>query len=165
MAVIVLEEERQYFETMSGSDAFTVIIRGAAYLDHELRKLLEAALAQPAYLKDLRLDYSSRCSLAYALGLNTDLKPALSTVGKLRNDLAHKPQRNLTAGDAKDLYSKLPPDSRSMIPDLLKKRVISPKVSSFKELSPMDQYVLMLVMLRSAIVAARHLIETPAQAE
>lgn len=159
MALIVLAEERQYFETMSGTDAFTVIIRGAAYLDYEIDKLVTAAVSDPKHLKDLRLDYSGRCSLAFALGFNPEFKPALATVGSLRNELAHNPTRELTAGDAKDLYNKLPADTRSQIPELLATRVKSPKVKSFHHLTPMDQYVLALVMLRSAIIAARHMIE------
>jgi hypothetical protein len=162
VAVINLAEERQYFETMSGQDAFTVIIRGTAYLDYELIKLLQVAVAEPTYLKDLGLDYSKRCALAFALGFDSSLKGAFAKVGNLRNGLAHKPTRELTAGDAKDLFNALPTDSKNQIPGLLKDRVISPKVTSFQQLDPMDQYVLMLVMLRSAIIAARHTIENGA---
>lgn len=157
--MINLAEERRYFETMSGQDAFTVIIRGAAYLDYELIKLLQVAVPEPKYLKDLSLDYSKRCALAFALGLDSSLKGAFAKVGNLRNDLAHQPTRELTAGDAKDLFNELPPDSKNQIPGLLKDRVVSPKVTSFHQLVPMDQYVLILVMLRSALIAARHLIE------
>lgn len=157
MAVISLAHELHYYETMSGSDAFTVIIRGVAFLDFELNKLLEMIVTQPAELKDLKLDYNKRCNLAFALGLNRDLKPALSTVGNLRNKLAHDPARNLTEEDAANLHNALTASDRAQIPELLAKRVVSPKVSRFEDLSTMDKYVLMLVMLRSAIVAAQRL--------
>ena len=159
MAVIKLAEEQKYYDTMSGQDAFTVVIRGAAYLDHELGKLLASTAAEPRYLEKMNLDYEDRCLLAFALGLAVDLKPALTTVGSLRNALAHQPQRELQAGDATDLFNKLPSDMRESIPKMLRDRVISPKVTSFNNLNPLDKYVLMLVMLRAAITAARHQVE------
>lgn len=159
MAVINLAEEQKYYNTMSGQDAFTVVIRGVAYLDHELGKLLASSVAEPKYVEKLNLDYEGRCLLAFALGLTINLKPALTTVGSLRNALAHQPQRELQLGDATDLFNKLPSDMRENIPKMLRDRVISPNVSSFNKLNPLDKYVLMLVMLRAAIIAARHHVE------
>jgi hypothetical protein len=105
------------------------------------------------------LDYSKRCALAFALGLNKEIKPALSAVGKLRNKLAHQPERHLTAEDAENLYSVLSSRERQSIPGFLDHMVRSPKVTSFTELSPMDKYVLILVVLRSIVVAAQSNIE------
>ena len=157
MAVISLASEVQYYETMSGNDAFTVIIRGVAYLDFELDKLLRLYVVEHAELKGLSLDYAKRCSLAFALGLDRELKPALTAVGNLRNKLAHDPERHLTAEDADNLYSLLSVRERQNIPAFLD-TAKSPKVS-FPELGAMDKYVLMLVLLRSILVAARHNIE------
>ncbi|RUV90258.1 hypothetical protein EOA60_09740 [Mesorhizobium sp. M1A.F.Ca.IN.020.06.1.1] len=62
MAVISRQAEMQYYETMSGNDAFTVIIRGVAYLDFELEKLLAVCVKVPAELKAMNLDFAKRCS-------------------------------------------------------------------------------------------------------
>ncbi|ESW95640.1 hypothetical protein X769_28220 [Mesorhizobium sp. LSJC268A00] len=158
MAVINLASEQQYYATMSGDDAFTVIIRGVAYLDFELDKLLGLCVKVPSELKAMNLDFAKRCALAFALGLDGEIKPALSAVGNLRNKLAHQPERHLTPEDAKNLYSVLSPRERQNIPAFLDKMSRSPKVT-FRELSAMDKYVLMLVLLRSIVVAAQHNIE------
>ncbi|RWF78999.1 MAG: hypothetical protein EOS26_03260 [Mesorhizobium sp.] len=157
MAVISYEHEMQYYETMSGTDAFTVIIRGVAYLDYELQKLLRLCLKAPGELKAANLDYSQHCALAFALGLDAGIKPALKAVGGLRNKLAHLPQRNLTPEDAKNLYDVLSPGEKQNIPAFLAKA--ARRSAPFKELNAMDQYVIMLVMLRSIIVAAQRNIE------
>lgn len=159
MAVISLADEYHYFEAMSGNDSFTVIIRGVAYLDYELQKLLAVSVNEPSYIDDMNLDYSGRCKLAFALGLDPKFKPALTAVGGLRNKLAHDPARSLTQADASDLFGKLPASAARQIPEILKTRVISPKVEKFGQLDTLDQYVLMLVMIRAAVIAARHLIE------
>jgi hypothetical protein len=157
MAVINFEAEMRYYETMSGSDAFTVIIRGVAYLDYELEKLLGLCLKVPAELKAMNLDFAKRCALAFALGLDTEIKPALSAVGNLRNKLAHQPERHLTQEDAKNLYKALSPREKQNIPAFLARA--AKRSAPFNELNAMDQYVIMLVMLRSIVVAAQRNIE------
>ncbi|MER8793949.1 hypothetical protein NKH75_07040 [Mesorhizobium sp. M0984] len=157
MAVINYEHEMRYYDTMSGSDAFTVIIRGVAYLDYELEKLLGLCLKVPGELKAMNLDYAQRCALAFALGLDTDIKPALSAVGNLRNKLAHRPERHLTPEDAKNLYNVLSPREKQNLPAFLD-RTAKGSVP-FRELSAMDKYVVMLVVLRSIVVAAQRNIE------
>ncbi|MER8959319.1 hypothetical protein [Mesorhizobium sp. M0701] len=158
MAVINLAHEQQYYDTMSGNDAFTVIIRGVAYLDFELDKLLSLCVKEPGELKAMNLDFAKRCALAFALGLDKAIKPALSAVGNLRNKLAHDPERHLTSEDADNLYGLLSARERLNIPAFLGKMVRSPKVT-FVELNPMDKYVLMLVLLRAIVVAAQRNIE------
>ncbi|RUV75374.1 MAG: hypothetical protein EOR30_21305 [Mesorhizobium sp.] len=158
MAVINLASEQRYYETMSGNDAFTVIIRGVAYLDFELDKLLALCMKEPGELKAMNLDFAKRCALAIALGLDREIKPALTAVGNLRNKLAHQPERHLTPEDAENLHSALSPRERQKIPAFLDKMARSPKVK-FHELSAMDKYVIMLVLLRSIVVAAQRNIE------
>ncbi|WP_281034093.1 hypothetical protein [Mesorhizobium sp. M5C.F.Cr.IN.023.01.1.1] len=43
MAVIDLASEQRYYQTMSGNDAFTVVIRGVAYIDFELSNCSNSA--------------------------------------------------------------------------------------------------------------------------
>ncbi|ESY02756.1 hypothetical protein [Mesorhizobium sp. LNJC405B00] len=158
MAIINLQAENAYYETMSGNDPFTVIIRGVAYLDFELEKLLSLCLKVPAELKAMNLDYSKRCALAFALGLDNRIKPALAAVGHLRNKLAHQPDRHLTDEDAKSLYKALSTEEKQNLPKFLDRIARTPKVE-FRKLSAMDQYVIMLVLLRSIVVAAQRNIE------
>lgn len=89
----LLAKRDAYLKVLQGEDILGVVIRAHIYIEHELNDLLDAAVADPAALKALNLDYSGKVILAAALGLDPTFRPMLSCVGKLRNDFAH----NLTA--------------------------------------------------------------------
>jgi hypothetical protein len=89
------DPEKAYFAAMAADDAFGVVIRAGAYIDHELIKLLETTVLHPKALKQVPLDYAGRCALAVALGLDPRFQAPLGALGKIRNRLAHNPDATL----------------------------------------------------------------------
>lgn len=152
-----VDPDKAYYRAMSAEDAFGVVIRAGAYVDHELIKLLEATVVHPKALKKIQLDYAGRCALAVALGLDPRFQSPLAALGKIRNRLAHNPEASLTAEDANNLYDALSSAERKMVQDnfakTLKRR--GQKIVKLADQTPLDRFVLIVIVLRSALVVAR----------
>lgn len=154
------EVDQAYYTAMAANDEFGVVIRSGAYIDHELIKLIEMTVPNPRALKNVPLDYAGRCALAVALGLDERFQAPLSALGKIRNKLAHRPEAALTSEDTNNLYKALSAEERKVMHErfaqITKDRG---EKGRFNDLAPFDRFVLMSVILRSALVAARRGIE------
>ncbi|MET3518851.1 hypothetical protein [Mesorhizobium abyssinicae] len=161
MADTATDPEKSYYRAMAAEDAFGVVIRAGAYIDHELIKLLEATLAHPKALKKIQLDYDGRCALAVAVGLDPRFQAPLAALGSIRNRLAHNPEASLTVQDANNLYDALSSAERQMVQDnfakTLKRR--GQRIVRLADQKPLARFVLIAIVLRSALVAARREIE------
>ncbi|MES0074418.1 hypothetical protein [Mesorhizobium sp. M0058] len=154
-------QDAAYYAAMAAEDAFSVVIRAGAYIDHELIKLLEATVPAPNALKQVPLDYAARCALAVALGLDENFQPPLSALGKIRNKLAHNPEASLSDGDANNLYKALGDLERTMVHNNFAKTLAKrdQKLRRFNDEPALDRFVLIAVVLRSALVVARRRVE------
>jgi hypothetical protein len=152
-----VNKELSFFETMSGPDAFTVVVKGAGYIDRELTKFIEMSVLYPSVIKDLSLDYQGKCSLASALGLPIRMRAPLKAIGSVRNRLAHDPDASLTETDAKNLLNCLSPDDREVTEATLSRlqRKRGEVVVPLSRMGLLDRYVLVMITLRSGIVAAQ----------
>ncbi|TIL50466.1 hypothetical protein [Mesorhizobium sp.] len=150
-----------YYAAMAAEDAFGVVIRAGAYIDHELIKLLEATVPAPKALKQVPLDYAGRCALAVALGLDERFQSPLSALGKIRNRLAHRPEASLSEEDAKNLYKALAGPERTMVQDNFAKTLQNrgQKARRFGDEPALDRFVMIAIVLRSALVVARTHVE------
>jgi hypothetical protein len=90
-------------------DELAAVVRTHTYIEHELISFIEARVALAHALKPLNLDYAGRVSLAIALGLPKELKPALTALGTLRNAFAHRLDASLTAERVDQIYAAFSP--------------------------------------------------------
>lgn len=146
-----------YYRDMADQDAFGVVIRAGAYIDHELIRLNEMAVVQPEALKHLHLDYAGRCALAVALGLEARFHPPLKSLGAIRNKLAHDPRSTLTANDANNLYKAFAPEEKEIVVSRFDKVVSDrgEKRRRFADQPPLDRFVMMAITLRAALRAGQ----------
>ncbi|RWE07664.1 MAG: hypothetical protein EOS23_26445 [Mesorhizobium sp.] len=155
------DPDAAYFAAMAADDAFGVVIKAGAYIDHELIKLVEATVLAPKALKQVPLDYAGRCALAVALGLDDRFQAPLSALGKIRNRLAHRPESLLSDEDAKNLYKALAGLERTMVHENFAKTLAKrgQKERRFNDEPALDRFVMIAIVLRSALVVARMHIE------
>lgn len=71
-------------------DALGAVIRAHIHIENQVDEFIRAKLARPEALEALRLGYDARVKLAWALGLPEEVKAALTFIGTLRNQFAHK---------------------------------------------------------------------------
>ncbi|MBR1204512.1 MULTISPECIES: hypothetical protein [unclassified Bradyrhizobium] len=85
------------------------VIRAHIHIEHELYDLIFFAAPCPEQLlKSKDMEFSEKVRLALVLGLNAELKPALTAVSKLRNNFAHRIDMRLEEKAATQLVDLLP---------------------------------------------------------
>lgn len=152
------ESEARYFASMNGQEPLAAVILGAAYVDQQLVRLIDEAMFRPGALKGVKLDYYSRVSLAVALGLKERLHKPLHALGTIRNGFAHDPDAQLTINEINNLYDSFDGEEKTMmngIYDRMRKQFRHQMPKRLRKAEPLDQFVLMTMSLRSALVAAR----------
>jgi hypothetical protein len=88
---------------LNKSDVETVIYTHI-HIEHLIVKFLESSFPDPCHLKPMQLDYFSRVNLALALGVSPDLKASLMSLGKMRNDFAHKLGQSIDKNRINNFY-------------------------------------------------------------
>ena len=152
------ERTRAFLRLMVSRDDFTVVIKGAAYVEIAVKEFIEAHLARPEDLENVHLDHFDRCALAVALGLDPEFHSPLKALGKLRNTLAHQPEATtLTKGEVNNLYKALPPEMREMVSQLAKKVAEDSGKEKFRftDTEPLSVFQFIVVVLRGGIYLAR----------
>ena len=95
-------------EVLRPEDDLGKVVSAHIHIEHELQELIFLAAPNPTQLKPFdRMEYSEKVQLALVLGLNAELKPALSATGNLRNKFSHRLDRKFGA-DTK----RVPKDAR-----------------------------------------------------
>jgi hypothetical protein len=106
---------------LEGEDDLGAVVRAHIHIEHELQELIFFAAPCPSQLKRFEdMEFSEKVQLALVLGLNPELKGALSAAGTLRNKFSHKLDMKLTKDHARDLISKLTSDMKLEIGKLRK---------------------------------------------
>jgi hypothetical protein len=70
------------------------------------------------------MEYSEKVQLALVLGMNPLLKPALATVGNLRNKFSHQLDTKLGIDQTNNLVASLPPLSKRKFQQLMKEALL-----------------------------------------
>ena len=152
------EKVKAFLRLMVSRDDFTVVIKGAAYVEIAVKEFIEAHLARPEDLKNVHLDHFDRCALAVALGLAPEFHPPLRALGKLRNTLAHQPEASpLTKGEVNNLYKALSSEMKGMVSKLAKEMAEDSGTEKFRfaDTEPLNLFQLIVMVLRFRIDQAR----------
>lgn len=157
---LVNDEDRRFYAQLSGNDPLSIVILSVAYIDVEVTGLLDTVVVNPKALRDVQLDYHGKIALAVALGFDPRFRTPLNALGKIRNKFAHQTDAALTETDAGNLFKALHSDEKQMVQvhyERLRARFEgeTPRPKRFKDLSPLDQFVLIAITLRGALKVTR----------
>lgn len=134
------------------------VVRAHIRLEGILHEFLALSVFHPTHLRKMQLDFDQNLSLALAMGLSEDLVRPLRSLGKIRNDFAHKNEMALTGDRVKALYECLSGRDKEQ----LQTRFIALKadnegikdLTKFHQLSVHDQFVMITVLLWAGLEQA-----------
>jgi hypothetical protein len=111
------ERRKKRFESLSAAlsteDDLGKVVRAHIHIEHELQELIFLAAPRPDHIKRFEnMEFFEKVQLALVLGLNADLKPALSATGTLRNKFAHRLDMKIGEEEAKNLIATLTPRAK-----------------------------------------------------
>jgi len=151
------EQEQRFIDDLKGEDMLGIVVRGHIHVESQLERLLETLVPYPQYLKELNLDYAGKVDVAVAMGLRPEYVPPLKTLGSIRNRFAHRLDTDLSKNDTENLYKVLHPDDKNIVQhtyDRIKTRLAPNKDVKFRDLTPKEQFILLVVTLRAMLLAA-----------
>jgi len=152
----------EFHDALQQEDQMGLVIRTHLFIEYELNKLLDLITLGKKQLKAMDLDYFQRANLLCAIALDDDYLSPLVSLGKIRNDFAHKPNMKLTKSRERNLYESLSPKSKEIVQESLKRtnESLPPnKRLHFKKLEPPGLFILIAVALRAVLIAGRKEIE------
>jgi hypothetical protein len=109
------EMTEAFLNATSVEDDLGFVIRAHIFIEHELRRLIEAAIPNPEHLELDKLSYGNAIKLVFALGFDLRFKGSLQILGRLRNKFAHKLDMQLSDKDADDIYRSLSVRDRELM--------------------------------------------------
>lgn len=147
---------RKLFSALEGEDDLGVVLRAHIYIEHELKEYILELAPKPEHIKFLDYEYNGVVALALALGLSPELKPALSSIGGLRNRFAHKLDMTLTKQEANSVYNSLSAEAKSNVhqgyASMLKMPQYADWPKSIKHLLPKRLFGMCVAIVRTAIL-------------
>jgi len=132
-----------------------MVLRAHIHVEASLNDLLDLVIPIPEHLPSLR--YRQRVELACAMGLKPQYRSALIALGEIRNAFAHKLDSQLSEDRITKLYQAFAPEDRELLQtsyEASKSRMLVEKGPSFSDLGPRDRFVIMALVLKSALVTA-----------
>lgn len=156
---LAIEEElNQFTADLSREDEMGAVIRAHIRIENILLLVLDNLIPNPKHLKQLRLDYDGHVTLALSLGLNERFGAPLRTLGKLRNDFAHRIDFKLSKQAVTNLYKSLSTEDKTEVQSVFSRiKGLSDHtrdIGRFSNLEPMDQFKLIAVTLWAVVQAA-----------
>jgi len=137
-------------------DDLGAILRMHIFIEHELKEYIWTVAPRPEQMKFSTYDYAATLQLAFLLGLNAELKAALSTIGGLRNRFAHQQDAELTLQDATNLYHALSASCKTDLQQGYAALLKTPKhkhlPKSTKDLPPRIMVGLCAMTVRTAVM-------------
>lgn len=104
---------------LAGEAERDYVIRGHLYIEHELTQLVSLAVPYPKALQKPRMSFDHKVALAVALGcVDPSERGAFELLDRIRNQFAHKLDRELTDKDGHDLVNALGPEAREAYDEL-----------------------------------------------
>ncbi len=142
-------------DALFGEDDLGIVIRSHVIIEQELWRFVKQSVTRPNYLSGSYLPFERLLDFAMALGIDKELEAPLKRLASIRNSFAHDVGRVLTTQDVSDLYSSWGADDRKHInktyKDLRKSDRRRPE--KFGKMPVRDQFILMLMMMHSALIA------------
>jgi hypothetical protein len=103
------------------------------------------------------MGWPQRVDLAMSLGLKRQFGPPLKKLGTIRNRFAHEAEAVIEKKDATDLFGTLDSEERDLVLrafDMTEKNRDKNSTRQFSDLTPKDQFTLIVVTLHSMLLAA-----------
>ncbi len=151
------ESEDSLIKALMGEDELGAVVRSHIIIENLILRLLALLIPYQEYLEKLRLGYRQKVDLVLAMGLKAQYGPPLKQFGKIRNDFAHKPDTTLTNKHVNDLYGAMNSDDRNLVLksfENTKRNITGSTSKEFKKLDSIDRLILIVVTLRSVLLAA-----------
>jgi len=160
MALERVDDDVQFYRDLSTDDSITITVKGAIYVEREIRELLASQVFDRSALDKVDLTYWHRVQLAVAFGLDPRFQPPLKKLGEIRNKFAHILRDELNAEDVKQFYDSFHPDEKSLIQATYAKIRLAGKYGTkrpkrLSNLSPTDQFQIYVTTLRAALLVAK----------
>jgi len=154
--------EDEFHDALQQEDQIGLVIRTHLFIEYELNKLLDLIIPGKKQLKAMDLDYFQRANLLCAIAIDDNYLSPLLSLGKMRNDFAHKPKMKLTKSRERNLYESLSPKTKEVVQETFKRtnKSIPPnKRLNFKKLESPGLFILIAIALRAVLIAGRKEIE------
>ncbi len=151
------KQEDSLLEDLRGEDELGVVVRSHIHIENYINELISLLLPTPEFVDKMKLEYDQKVSLVIACGLKKELAPPLNCFGTVRNSFAHKLNTEISKSLVSNLYRSFCSDDKEVIQNTYKKLKESFKKEGypkFNELEPRDQYILIVLSLRGALLAA-----------
>lgn len=163
VAMQLTPDEIQRLDRLSADlireDDLGKVIRAHIRLEGILHEFLRLSVFHPSHLRKLNLDFDQNLTLALVMGLTEDLVRPLRSLGKLRNDFAHKDEMVLTKERVNAIYESLSGRDKERIHlqflELKKKEPVIDHLTKFHQLSTHDQFVMIVLMLWAGLEQAK----------
>ncbi|WP_415883805.1 hypothetical protein ACMXYN_04650 [Neptuniibacter sp. PT8_73] len=142
-------------QALFNEDELGSVIKAHLHIEYLINEVLILLAPSPQHINSLKLDYAGKITLLCILGMNPEFKPMLSTLGTMRNNFAHDPFYKLDKSTVKNLYNSLPPVDKENFHNAVRETRNSEEhrhVKPYKELSPRDQFILIVVVIRTIIL-------------
>lgn len=146
--------DAEFIADLQREDDVGLVLRAHLHIENQLLVLIALHLPAADRCDWSKVGYAAKVEIASACGLPEDLKTLLQKIGKLRNELAHKIDAQLSSAQVLGMYNTLSTRLREGIKGsyLSMQRGPMPSPSSFDE--PRDLFVLILLAARQATKAA-----------
>ncbi len=132
-------------QTLLSEDELGLVVRSHLYVEKKLDELIECMVYDAVYIDKINLSYVNKVYLACALGLDTDFKPMLVKLGKLRNDFSHDLSAKIDTELVDNMHSYLHPKARKSIPVVMGADYVNE--NSFNESHPKDKFIFLVLTL------------------
>lgn len=149
-------EEDNFLEVLNGEDDLGAVIRAHIHIEAHLNTLIESNFRSPGYLSKLDLEYHQKVKLALACGLSPDFESPLNVLGTIRNNFAHKLDTSLGPNEAQSLYNSFEGGDKQVMQGAYqrtKKKIDTKGPKSLTRLEPKDQFILIAISLRAALLS------------
>jgi hypothetical protein len=136
-------------------DPLGMLARGQAHIEHALRQFILANAASPQHASHHDLNFEGIVSLAVILGLDAEIKPALTALSSLQTKFVRKVDVEFGAQEADNFYTLLSPTLKSMLHEVYREFRARENLPQFKRLAPPIRLTWFLIGLWFAILADR----------
>lgn len=141
-------------------DTFFTIMRAQMHIEQELRRFIVSRAHSPKHARFNELDLEAASRLAFTLGLNTEIKPALAMLVTLRRRFSSNLDMKFGDQEANNFYNALGPDLKGIIREIYDELRTKENLVEFKRQTPVNRLAYFLLGIWSAISTDRkHLLE------
>ena len=142
--------DEMFHEALNNEDELGSIIRVHLHVEYQINEILSKLVQNTEHLKPLNLDYNGKVNLICALGVSSEYKTVLTTLGNMRNKFAHNPFYKITKVEVNNLYKTLPSSDKDILQRNYEK---IKKGKEYKKLGPKDKFVLIAIIIRHIVIA------------